>query len=171
VEAPSAVQPSALDPLDREVVQLALNEPGIVEQLVGRVAIISLRDAPLRTILQACYDLHAEGLPSTFDRVTLRLRDPRVRELAVGLLSLIAEPAPLPEDVRPAPVEERFERVLLRLAQRDWQERRRDLEQAKREINPATDPEPYRAVQLELLKHLNQRPDMKKRSRPDPSFR
>ncbi|MFO0957745.1 MAG: hypothetical protein U0800_09840 [Isosphaeraceae bacterium] len=33
----------------------------------------------MRAILQACYDLHAEGQLPTFDRVLLRLADPAVR--------------------------------------------------------------------------------------------
>ena len=50
-----------LDPVDRELLQIVLNEPGAVAYLVSRVSAASLRDAPLRAILQACYDLHGEG--------------------------------------------------------------------------------------------------------------
>jgi len=54
---------SDLDPQDRDLIQLVLSEPASVAQVITRVAPSSLRDAPLRTILQACYDLHGEDSP------------------------------------------------------------------------------------------------------------
>ncbi len=74
-----------LDPIDRELVQIVLNEPNVVGRLITRVTVASLSDAPLRAILQACYDLHGEGSLPTFDRVTSRLDDPALRALAAGL--------------------------------------------------------------------------------------
>ena len=69
------IRPEELDPIDRELVQIALNEPLAVGRLVSRVAVASIRDAPLRAILAACYDLHGEGESTTFERVALRLED------------------------------------------------------------------------------------------------
>ena len=43
-----------LDPIDRELVQIVLNEPGVIGRLITRVTVASLCDAPLRAILQAC---------------------------------------------------------------------------------------------------------------------
>ena len=106
-----------LDPLDRELVQIVLNEPGLVSELVSRVTAPSLRDAPLRAILQACYDLHGERQPPRTDEVMLRLDDPQVRALAAGLL-LPMDPAPLPENVRPASWQDRLKGVLGTLAER-----------------------------------------------------
>ena len=67
-QQPSAppIRPRDLDPLDRELVEIVLNEPGLVSELVSRVTVSSLRDAPLRAILQACYDLHGEGQSPSF---------------------------------------------------------------------------------------------------------
>src|SRR5262249_18647411 len=52
-----------LDRTDVELMRVALGEPAAVEWLAPRVSPSSLRDAPLRALLQACFDLHAEGPP------------------------------------------------------------------------------------------------------------
>jgi DNA primase len=160
--APSVVpiRPADLDPIDRELLQIVLNEPGVVGRLISRVAVASIRDAPLRTILQACYDLYGEGQAPTFERVALRLDDPEVRALAAGLL-LPIEPAPLPEGVRPAPWQDRLAGVLVRLAGRERQGRLRDLKGALDETDETADPEAYRALLTEYRRLLNQRPDTK----------
>src|SRR5262249_568482 len=90
-----------LDVNDKELLRPVLTGPEAAGRVIAAVAASSLRAAPLRTILQACYDLCAEGEPATFERVSLRLEDPSVRALAVDLVSGI-DPAPLPEGVRPA---------------------------------------------------------------------
>ena len=158
-----------LDPLDRELVQIVLNEPGVVSELVSRVTAASLRDAPLRAILQACYDLNGEGQPPRTEEVMLRLDDPQVRTLAAGLL-LPMDPAPLPENVRPASWQDRLKGVLGTLAERERQNRLGDLRRALAETDEVTDPDAYRALQLEYRRLMNQRPDTKQ-TRPDPSFR
>jgi DNA primase len=149
-----------LDPLDRELVQIVLNEPNLVSELVSRVTASALRDAPLRAILQACYDLHGEGQSPRAEEVMLRLDDPQVRALAAGLL-LPMDPAPLPEDVRPAPWQDRLKGVLGTLAERERQNRLRDLRRALAETDEVTDPDAYRALQLEYRRLMNQRPDTK----------
>ena len=123
---PPPIRLPDLDPLDRELVQIVLNEPGAVSYLVSRVTAASLRDAPLRAILQACYDLHGEGQPPRTEEVMLRLDDPQIRALAAGLL-LPLDPAPLPEDVRPASWQDRLKGVLATLAERERQDRLGDL--------------------------------------------
>ena len=57
----------------------------------------------------------------------LRLDDPEVRALAAGLL-LPIDPAPLPEEVRPASWQDRLKGVLVTLAERERHDRLRDLE-------------------------------------------
>jgi DNA primase len=156
---PVTVRPADLDPADRELVQIVLNEPEVVGRLISRVAVDSLRDAPLRAILQACYDLHGEGRLPTFDRVALRLDDP-VRALAAGLF-LPIERAPMPHDVRPAPWQDRLAGVLARLVERDRQDRLRDLKGALEETDENANPDEYRALQLEYRRLLNLRPDTK----------
>jgi len=131
-----------------------------VARLISRVAVTSIRDAALRRILQACYDLHGEGQAPTFDRLSLRLDGPEVRALAAGLL-LPIESAPMPEGVRPAPWQDRLPGVLARLAERDRHDRLRDLKGALDETDERVNPDAYRALMTEYLRLLNQRPDTK----------
>ena len=162
--APPATPPvrlGDLDPIDRELVQIVLNEPGVTGRLITRVMVASLHDAPLRALLQVCYDLHGEGSPPTFDRVSSRLDDPALRALAAGLL-LPIEAAPLTEGTRPAPVEARLQGVLARYDQRDRKAKLRDLKAAVTETDPEADPVGYRALNTEYYRLLNQRPDTKK---------
>jgi DNA primase len=161
VPATPPVRVGDLDPIDRELVQIVLNEPDVVARLITRVTVASLSDAPLRAILQACYDLHGEGYPPTFDRVTSRLDDPALRALAAGLL-LPIEAAPLTEGTKPAPTEARLVGVLARYDQRDRKARLRDLKAAIAETDPESDPVGHRALNNEYYRLLNQRPDTKK---------
>jgi DNA primase len=146
---------SELNVLDRELVSLVLNEPSLTGSLITRVAAGSLREAPLRTILQACYDLYAEGQSPTFDRVALRLDDSAVRTLAAGLILPTYDPSPIPENVRPAPPEVRLAGLLVQLAERDRQDRLRDLKAALDEIDPIAEPDDHRALWTEYFRLLN----------------
>ncbi len=120
---PKSWKPRDLDPIDREIVQIVLNEPAALARVITRVTASTLRDPPLQTILRACYDLYGEGQPATFERVSLRLDDPAARALAVGLLFPI-ERAPLSEGVRPPPPwPERLDLLLDRFADREREER------------------------------------------------
>ena len=152
---------SELDPFDRELIQVVLNEPSAVSTLVSRLVVASLRDAPLREILQACYDLHGEGQVPRSEDIMRRLEDPQVRALAAAFL-LPMDPAPLPENVRPASWQERLEGVLVMLAERERQNRLRDLRLALAETDPIANPGEYRALQLECLRVGYQRPNLKK---------
>jgi DNA primase len=147
-----------LDPIDRELVQIVLNEPEAISQLVTRIAVSSLRDAPLRAILQACYTLHGEGQPPLCEAVLLRLDDPQVRALAAAL-TLSMDSAPLPEDVCPAPWLDRLKGVLSTLAERERQNRLRDIRLALVETDEQTNKEAYTALRLEYLRLMFQRPD------------
>ena len=140
-----------LDPIDRELVQIALNEPTVAGRLITRVTVASLCDAPLRAILQACYDLHGEGSTPTFDRVTSRLDDPALRALAAGLL-LPIDRAPLVEGTHQAPLEVRLAGVLARFDDRDRKARLRDVQSALAETDPRSDPVGHQALQRELYK-------------------
>lgn len=159
-----------LDPIDRELIQIVLNEPSVVGRLITRVAVDALRDAPLRAILQACYDLHGEGETPAFERVSLRLDGP-VRALAAGLLLLPVDPAPLPDDpkfgpaksVRPGSWEDRFSGVLAQFAERERQARLRELRASLEETDESANPVEFRALQLEYRRLLNQRPNTKTR--------
>jgi DNA primase len=150
VEEGTPLRPADLDPIDRELVTLALNEPGLVAELARRVPVETLADARLRPIVQALYDLAAEGQPPSFDRVTLRL-DPPLRSLAAGLL-LPVDPQPVAEAVRPAPAPSRLAGLLARLEERRWRSRLRDVEAALRD--PATPAEDLPALRAERFRVL-----------------
>ena len=158
---PASFRLSELDPIDRELIQVVLNEPSAVSSLVSRFVVSSLRDAPLREILQACYDLHGEGQVPRSEDVMRRLDDPQVRALAAGLL-LPMDPAPVPENVRPASWQDRLKGVLTMLAERERQNRLRDLRLALSETDAIANPGEYRALQLECLRVGYQRPNLKK---------
>jgi DNA primase len=162
VEAsPGAIGLAELDPIDRELMQIVLNDPSAITYLVSRVAVSSLRDARLRAILQACYDLHGDGQLPRCEEVLIRLEDPQVRAL-VAALTLSMDSAPLPEDVRPAPWQERLSGVLSTLAERERQNRLRDIGLALAETDEAANPVAYRALRLEYLRLMFQRPDTKR---------
>jgi DNA primase len=155
------IRPRDLDPIDRELIQIVLNEPGVVGRLISRVAVASIRDAPLRTILQACYDLYGEGQSPSFDRITLRLDDSEVRALAAGLL-LPIESGPLNKGTAPpGSWQDRLAGTLKKLDERDRQDRLRDLKGALEETDETAKPDAYRALITEYRRLLNQRPDTK----------
>jgi DNA primase len=146
-------RPADLDPIDRELVTLALNQPELVAELARRVPVETLTEARLRPIVQALYDLAAEGQEPTFDRAALRL-DPAARSLAAGLL-LPVDPQPVPEAIRPAPAAERLAGLLARLEQRRWRTRLRDVEAALRDpATPAEDLPGLRAERFRVLAAL-----------------
>ncbi|WP_422926978.1 DNA primase [Singulisphaera sp. PoT] len=159
-ESTPPIRLADLDVSDCELVEIVLNQPAAVVRLSTRVPVAAIRDAPLRAILQACYDLHAEGLPPTFEHVTSRLDDPALRALAAGLL-LPIEPAPLSKGAGPAPWEARLAGILSRMAEREWEGRLRDLKGALDETDEAMNPEEYRSLRSEYLRLLTQRPGNK----------
>lgn len=153
-EAP--IDPKGLDPLEREIVEIALNQPEAAAVLHRNVPSDDLRDVHLSAILQACYDHLAEGQTPEFSGISPRLSD-RERSLAAGLL-LPYDPAPLPDEARPASWHDRLSGVLARLELRRWQDRHRDLQGALREIDPISQPVEHAALRAEYLKHLSRRP-------------
>ncbi len=155
------IRPGDLDPTDLEFVRIILNEPAAIARLIPRIGVATLRDAPLRTILQACYDLQSEGQAPTYDNLMIRLDDRVIRALVVDLTSqtVLGTPiaAPLPENIRPAPWQERLENMLTVLEERERQARLGDLKKAKDETDPHADPDAYRAIELEYRRLLTSR--------------
>jgi DNA primase len=148
-----------LDRTDLELMHVALEEPEAVEWLSTRVSPSSLRDGPLRTLLQACYDLHAEGGRPGYEDLMTRLEDPALRALATDLVASTAalsmpEPAPLSEGVRPAPWRERLEQLLAALDARARQARLEELRRALEAADPHAESETRRAIQLEYRRLL-----------------
>jgi DNA primase len=159
---PPPIRPAELDTTDRWLIDILFTEPTLVGRLITQVPVGLLKDAPLRAILQACYDLHAEGQVPTFDRVLLRLEDPAVKALAAGLMRPVSDPNQSMLEVdRPGSLEERLVGVLARLMERQRSERLRDLWEALQEADPQSDPEQHRALRQEYYRLLHQRPDPK----------
>ena len=149
------IRPTDLDPIDRELVKIVLNEPKAVAALITRVTASSLMDAPLRAILQACYDLYAEGTIPTFDRVASRLDDGELRALAAGLQQPADDPnAVMLERGASAPLEQRLNQVLVRFDDRERKFRLKDVQAALAETDPKSDPVGYQALQRELFQLL-----------------
>jgi DNA primase len=154
------IRPAQLDPIDREIVQMALDYPESVAGLISRVTVESLRDPATRAILQACYDLYAEGVEPAFEAVIVRLEQPEVRSLAADLVSPI-DPVPMPDRVRPAAPEDRLAGVLARYSERLRQERIHEVLAARAEIDKEAEPELYRALTEEYLGLLHHKLDLR----------
>jgi DNA primase len=90
------IRQSDLDRNDLELIQIVLSEPAAITWLIPRVGVFTLRDAPLRAILQACYDLQSEGQSPSYQNLMVRLEDPAVRALAASLVSQPALSMPDP---------------------------------------------------------------------------
>lgn len=165
IPAPTMIRPDDLDKTDRQLIQVVLNEPALVGRIITRVMAGSLRDAPLRAILEACYDVHGEGEVPTFDRITSRIADPAVRALAAGLLAPVIDPnSRFLEANRPASAEVQLAGLLVRYAERDRQIKLRDLQQALDETDPAEDPAGYQALLREKTLILSSQRQVSKRN-------
>ena len=149
-----------LDPLDRELVEIALHAPEAAAILRRGLPIEELRDAPLRVILGACYDALARDQTPDFASVAPNLSD-RERALAASLV-MPADPAPMPEKSAPAPWGDRLPGLLSRIELRQWRQRQRDLEEAMRETDRVAHPDEYRALHAEYHRVLKRAPGAKK---------
>ena len=150
--APAPIRQSDLDRTDLELIQIVLSEPSALKLLIPRVKVSSLKDAPLQTILQACYDLQSEGRSPSYENLMVRLDDPAIRELVAGLIAPMPlstpDPGRITDRVRPAPWNVRLEKMLFVLEERERQKQLRDLKRSLEEIDQHTDPDAYRAIKL-----------------------
>jgi DNA primase len=166
--------PREMDPLERELVAIVVNQPEAAGQLVSRVALSTLSGEISRTIFKVCYELYREDHEVTFDRIMARLDDPEARAVAEELHHLalgMADPQPLEEGTSPpAPWQARLDLTLVRLAERERQLRIRQLLRAMEETGEDANPEAYRALQLEYQRLLTQRATANPK-RSDPSLR
>ena len=161
VEPPRTIRPDELDPLDRELVEIILHQPEVVGRLITIVAVGSLRDAPLRAILQACYDLHGEGVVPAFSEVASRLDDPALRTLLATLVTPIND-RPMSEKYRigrylPPPWLDRLGELLPRLLDRSHGDRLRDLEGALAEVDAQAEPEQRLELWREKMRLIHER--------------
>ena len=156
---------AALDPVERALIELVLNEPVVVQGLVARLTPSSMRDESLRAILRAAFDVHAEAGFAGFQEIVARL-DPAARALAASLL-LPIDQSPMPEkpsaggldSVHPANWSVRLAGVLVKLAERERQEHLRTLRQMIDGAEPGVDPERLQALRLEYYRLIYERPD------------
>ena len=137
-----------------------LREPETITWLRGRLVPAALKDAPLRRILQVCFDLQNEGEIPSYENLMVRLDDPAVRSLAASLIAESAlstpDPARFPDsvDFRPAPWRERLDQILLVLDERERQARLKELKRSLDETDQHADSDAYRALELEYLRLL-----------------
>jgi DNA primase len=152
------IRQSDLDRTDLELIEVVLSEPSTVNWLIPRLAVSSIRDLPLQTILQGCYDLQNEGVSPSYENLMVRLEDPAIRALAASLVGQSAlrtpDPGQFPEDLRPAPWQERLEQMLNVLDRRERQTRLSELKRSLDETDRNAEPEAYRAIQLEYQRLL-----------------
>jgi DNA primase len=157
----ASIRQSELDPHDLEFIRIILNEPAAITRLIPRIGVWTLRDAPLRAILQACYDLQSEGQTAGYEKLMVRIEDPAIRHLIIDLTSQTALCTPVLDPVRegvgPAPWQERLENMLAVLDKRERQAQLSELKKAKDETDPHADPDAYRAIELEYRRLLTSR--------------
>jgi DNA primase len=119
-----------------------------------------LKDAPLREILQVCFDLENEGESPSYANLMVRLEDPAIRSLAASLIDLSAlstpDPAKFPDSVhfRPAPWRERLDGIVLVYDEREREARLRELKRSLDETDQHADSDAYRAIELEYQRLL-----------------
>jgi DNA primase len=160
--APAAVEirQGDLDRTDLELIQVVLGEPEAMKWVLPRLSPADLKDAPLREILQVCFDLENEGESPSYENLMVRLEDPAIRSLAASLIARPALSMPdtgtFPDSVhfRPAPWRERLDRVLIVLDERERQARIKELKRSLDETDQHAASEAYRAIELEYLRLL-----------------
>jgi DNA primase len=149
-----------VDPLEAELVRIVLNDPALVANLKEFVAPDSFSQPQLRTLLSACYELHAEGMVAGFDEVATRVGDVE-RSLAAGLL-LPVDPQPFSKWVTASPWADRLEGALRQWNERNWRQRVQSLERQLAEIDRENAPEEYESARRAYLMLHHQRPDTRK---------
>jgi DNA primase len=152
------VRQTELDQNDLELIRIIVNEPTAIARLIPRLAVDTLRDAPLRAILQAGYDLQREGQIPSYENLMIRIDDRAVRGLVVDLVSQTAlctpDPQPMREGIGPAPWQDRLENMLTVLEERERWARLRDLKKSMNETDRQANPDAYAAIELEYLRLL-----------------
>jgi len=75
----------AIDPTERELLQLAIRHAACLERARAAIRPEQLASAACRAIYEACLRLSDAGVPPTFDRLTLEFDDPAVKSLLMAL--------------------------------------------------------------------------------------
>jgi DNA primase len=162
------IRQNELDRTDLELIQIVLAEPETVKWLRGRLDPAALQDAPLRQILEVCFDLQKDDEISNYANLMVRLDDPAIRSLTASLLADSALSMPdsgrFPDsvDFRPAPWRERLEQLLVVFDERKRLARLRDVKRSLDKTDKHANPEAYGALELEYLRLLT--PDRTRKS-------
>ncbi len=115
LRSPSAPATSAsvrekLDPLERELLELLLHFPAMIEQIGGLIEPAQLGSEACRQVLGQCLRLWSAGILPQFDRLLLEIDDPVVKNLLVELDEGARAKAGSESDVRLRDVLAGFER-------------------------------------------------------------
>ncbi len=157
------IDPKTFDRLDRELIEIILEQPAVVKELITRITPSSMRDRPLQVILQVCFELHGEGLEPTASAIISRLDDPALRSLVAELVTPF-DPRQLSERYRkdarflPPDWSVRLAGLVPQLAERSRRERLRALNGALAELDPQEEPDRYRALWEEKHSLLRKSP-------------
>jgi hypothetical protein len=76
---------AAIDPLERELLEILLQFPQMFEQISRVVGAEQLGSEPCRLIYVKCNQLAASGVAPDFARLLLEIDDPEVKNLLVAL--------------------------------------------------------------------------------------
>ena len=74
-----------VDRAERELIEILLSAPELIERIREQVRAEEIRDAFLRQLLEVCYQIHDNGDLPTFDRVASSMEDPELKRLLVKI--------------------------------------------------------------------------------------
>ena len=74
---------AAIDPWERELLELLVAHPECIESARGRIAAEQLTAEPCRRIYETCCRLADEGIVPAFDRLMLEFDEPAIKSLLV----------------------------------------------------------------------------------------
>ncbi len=107
--APASVAREKIDPLERELLELLLQNPQAVEQVVGVVPAEQFAHQACRRIYAKCTQLYSAGVLPNHARLLLEIDDAEVKNLLVELEETGRDKPASEVDVRLADVLDRFE--------------------------------------------------------------
>jgi DNA primase len=114
----------ALDPLERELLEVVLQEPSYTDEVAREVPVALLSDSPLRALLGKCYELAAQGVRPSFARLTAELEDLDLKRVVTDVEASAR---------RSGSVHERLEAVLIQFRRRNEARRAQELQRELRE--------------------------------------
>lgn len=83
--ATAASVPEKIDPLERELIEILLQYPEMIQQVAGVIQAAQFAGALCRLVFSQCARLWSEGILPDFERLLLEIDDPVVKNLLVEL--------------------------------------------------------------------------------------